>query len=276
MKRFWKLIVAGVFFVGGIGCFGSSIGAAIFGLAVGIGFALWWALDYFKKDKNIVNSPISPARADHLNSVAPSQLPQNDYKLPASIDGAPLQYKYVVSVNVTNEPALLSAAQSGNFELAAHSVGTEMHIFSEDNDIGVISDRADMLSDWIRRDDPFRIVLNRFSSEAGLTVLLAFYKDRRKGQERREQTVTPLVSYKGQSTQETISLFLHNGDELEAEQDDEREGIVNVYFDGSFIGKLPAKLSKRFIDNEAYGVFVESADLDDDGEYYVPIVRIYW
>ena len=49
MKRSWKLIIGTLFLIGGSGCVASDIGAAAFGIIVGVALISWWLLDRKKQ-----------------------------------------------------------------------------------------------------------------------------------------------------------------------------------------------------------------------------------
>lgn len=198
-------------------------------------------------------------------------------RLPERIDGAPLVYQYPdVMTKLLNEDILYEAADKGQWEFDVQKVGDDYHLFILDTDAAILRDkrREEMLDDWIRRDDPYKALLNKLTADGTLTIFLAFYRDRRKGQEYREQSVVTLTGYKSEEVQD-ILLGYGEGDPLELEESDEKEGRIDVVKDGFRLGSLPAKIAKRCEDADPY-VFVESVELDDDGKYYVPTVRIYW
>ena len=138
--------------------------------------------------------------------------------------------------------------------------------------LGELVERADMLRDWIQRSDPYMIVFEKADEALNCTVVLAFYKDKRKYWSYREQSVVSLTRYTGEAAQAAI-LLCENGDELELEEDE--NGKIHVYSYGEEIGCLPEKYVQRYLEEDASGVFFEAAELNDSDKY-VPSVRIYW
>ena len=152
------------------------------------------------------------------------------------------------------------------------------HLFSDGTDIGILHGREDMLRDWISRDDPFVINHHRANDSEGYNVEVAFYRDKRKNNEWREQSVVALTGFKSKSKQETIEC-ISPGRQLDPE--DDFDDHVDICCDGDKIGRLPAKIAKRIIEEGCYGVFYEMSEEIDSGNDYgdiicKPYVRIFW
>ena len=108
----------------------------------------------------------------------------------------------------------------------------------------------------------------------GEEVNLRFYKDKRFGNEYREQTVCKLTGCKSESKQETIS-FMDIGDEVDLEEDYDHDDAVIASYQGDPIGKLPKKVALRFLQEEAYAAYLEKLEQDDEFRD-IPHIRIYW
>lgn len=52
MKKIWKAILGVIFLIGGLGCIGSDMGAAAFGIFVGIALIVWWILGWRNTTSN--------------------------------------------------------------------------------------------------------------------------------------------------------------------------------------------------------------------------------
>lgn len=310
MKKNWKIVVGVVFLVGGFGCIGSDIGAAIFGIVVGVVFTAWWILGHKKaSDKKSaveqqITRPISPVEHTGMQvksaptqqaasqpaaqiapktavKVTPRPTVQTNHKtedivrIPDKKDGAALAYRYSVPFVPSDLDAVLSAAKVERWYLSAKQVGKEIHLFSEETDLGVLTERVEMVSDWLRRRDPYLAILERINSETGCTVMLVFYRDKQKYNAHREQTIVALTGYKSDEKQYRISV-LEAGEELEAEEDYEKEDRVVVSYMGDIIGSLPKKYALRFINEGAALIVFDHCDEDEDTFICKPFVKIYW
>ncbi len=194
-------------------------------------------------------------------------------KYPSSIDGHPLQYHYeldiepVDGVNIIKD-ILVDCEKIADVSLADGKICLSLNGFA----FGYLNDekKAKMVSDFQKKDFPVNAIIRK----DGVHASLRFYRDRRVGAERREQEVVELTAYKGKARQEEIEL-LSPGDELTIE---EENGQAFVY-SSETIGKLPAKIAKRYADDNLYGVWVEDIKEEETGDgdiIYVPYVRIYW
>ena len=303
MKKNWKIIVGIIFLIGGIECARSSdMEAAALGIVVGIAWIVWWVADRkrsAKKSSKSAASPLPavqatqesakqaapptpapvPAKAQtaaqtlqraEASSAAKQKEKGYDVLIPEKKDGAPLAYRYSVPFVPSDLDAVLAAAKAEHWYLSAKQIGGDVHLFSGEADLGVLKERADMVSDWLRREDPYLAILERISSETGCTVMLVFYRDKQKYNAHREQTVVALTGYKGEEKQEQL-LYLNPGDELELEEDYEKEGCVLVLSHGSELGYLPKKYAGRFLEE----VFDHEEPVEDS-DISKPFVKIYW
>lgn len=198
-------------------------------------------------------------------------------KFPLKKDGHPIQYAYALHVDPAPGVDLIGDIIRDEEKFVIPSPTKDEIVLSyEDTLIGTIrsTEKAAMLSDWIKKGLPYDAILRA----DGKTVNLRFYKDKRTGNEYREQTVVALVGYKSQTKQDAIS-FLETGDELDLEENYAREDAVDVLCDGiEKIGSLPKKVAQRVIEEGAYAAFYEKGEEQetDNGDIIKPYIRIYW
>lgn len=198
--------------------------------------------------------------------------------IPPKIDGEPRSYTYILDFNAYNTDDVRAILIDGDITVDVHPKDSRIEVVTSDMPIGYVDNPglAKMLSDFIRRGEPYFAVLRY----PGNKIVLAFYRDRRKGQEQREQTVSALTRYKSSETQDSISC-LSKGDELKLESDYDNNGneFVTVESDVGIIGRLPKKIAERVSYNQPYGVFFEKyeeIETDDFETIYKPYIRIYW
>lgn len=191
---------------------------------------------------------------------------------PERINGAPLAYQYSVCVNVTNKFVLKRMLEENSWDLTAEQENGLILLSNHGEILGTLTDRINMMSDWLQRGDPYKIVLQCTSEWSACNALLCFYRDKRKSLARCEQSVVSLKHCRSDESQEEIQ-FCENGDELDIEEWE--NGSACVYRCGEIIGRLPAAVAKRYFEEDAEGIFFESAQ-EDDGGVLTPSVRIYW
>lgn len=237
---------------------------AVVGVILGLGLLVWPCLTAYKKMKA---KKAKPAALTQTKDHRPS------FFIPSQIDGASIKYKYTVPIEVTNYPVLLDAAQNKQWQLFPKLVGDEVHIFTGNTDAGILRDRADMMKDWMKHGDPYIAAVQNLNTETKeCTVFLGFYKDRRKGQEGREQSVVKLQPFKTEERKLSMSL-MSPGLEFSFEEEDDKVYIVDG---GEKIGRLTGAAEKKYNDAGAYGVFFEKQEEDDETDTVIPYVRIYW
>lgn len=223
--------------------------------------------------------PVEVKKQSVPTYIAPNTTKEKlDIVIPEMKDGSPLKYTYNVKINLTDEVALRRHHELEDWYFDPVIIDGEIHLLLGEDDIGTLADRVDMLIDWITREDPYIICFKNLSETDGATAFLAFYRDKRKGNEWRDQTVVGLTAYKSNARQEII-MFLHEGEEVDLEENEEGTG-VNVVSGGDVIGKLPAKYAKRYEKEGAYAAFVEKIESDDGGSNLdfkdQPFIRIFW
>lgn len=232
--------------------------------------------DFFKKTSPKVE-PVkkeTPKVTPTVSGTTRNVLP---IKLPTKKDGHPIQYAYVLDIDPADGVDLFDDIIQDTEKFVIPSpAGNEIILIYEDKLIGKISnpEKAKMLSDWIKKGFPYDAILRA----DGKTINLRFYRDKRTGNEYREQTVIAWTSYKSQAKQDALS-FLEPGDALDLEENYGREDAVDVLYDGlEKIGSLPKKIAHRVLEEGAYGAFYEKSESQDtdDGEIIKPYIRIYW
>lgn len=221
-----------------------------------------------------LNPDSSLAVTKSTKPIRPTKEKDYDVVIPSKKDGATLAYQYSVLMLESNIDAALKAAQDKQWYLTASIVDGNIHLFSGDDDLGALIQRADMMKDWLRRGDPYLAILENVNSETGCTVRLVFYRDKKQQYANREQSVVALVSYKSEEKQDNLA-GLEEGDEVDAEEDYEKEDCIIVSSTFGPIGNLPKKYAKRFIEDGADLVVFDHSEEEDDFKEK-PFVRIYW
>ena len=195
---------------------------------------------------------------------------------PGQKDGHPLQYSY--NRPFTKIPGIDIRADvlvDREREVDVQANGDLIELVFNGKVIGTISDssKAQMVSDWKRKGFPCSAIVLRSCVE----VVLRFYRDKRIGNEHRQQNVFALTAYKSDDKQDTI-LCLSPSDELDLEEDWDHEDSVIVLGIGEPIGKLPKKYATKYLNEGAYCVYFEKyEEVDDEYNYIVkPFIRIYW
>ena len=207
----------------------------------------YWAV----KKHRIKNSNRQTSLSRSLCLNHPKPKPEDIFHIPYKKDGAPLAYKYNVSFSLSDVG--ISDIFKNQPQLIAKQIDQDIHLFSGDIDLGVLIERADMVSDWLRRGDPYLAVVNQVINES-CHITLAFYRDKQKQYEGREQTVTALTGYKAEQKQDTITCLTA----------------------GDVIGSLPKKYAVRFIKEGAALIIFDHYDEDEDTFIAKPFVKIYW
>lgn len=223
-------------------------------------------LDVFKKKKSPVQGKELTAQSHKVKPIV----------FPTKKNGHPIAYAYALpftsfsTVNI--ETDILK-----DCEKFVSAIPEERGICLSYNGVpfGIITDmkKSEMLSDWCKKNLPFDAILRA----DGKTINLRFYKDKRMGNEFREQTVVSLTGFRGSEKQEMIEL-IEPGEEIILEENYDKEDAVDAFYQGVKIGSLPKKIALRFLDEGAYGTFYEkSEELENDDEIILkPIIRIYW
>ena len=162
--------------------------------------------------------------------------------------------------------------KSNDWALTPIKSGDRIDLYYHETPFAILSDRVDMVSDWLKRNDPMVVILQNMGP-SGNFASIAFYRNEEKRLASHESTVVKLVRYANEDAQFNLS-GLEPGEKLDLEEDYEREDSVNVLY-GAEIGALPKKQSQRYIEEGCAGVFLDHIDIDDNLKD-VPYVKIYW
>lgn len=244
------------------------------GLVIAACLVVCWI--FWKKTKKLALSKAKPT-SPKAGTPTPVQQPQpqpikkmNVY--PLKKNGQPLRYAYTRNI-VPMSGVNVAQAVLGNSEkeVDIRPNGANIELLYNGMVFATIPDeeKAKMVSDWEKKGLPCNAIL----LAPGDKVNLRFYKDKRIGNEYREQDVLSLLSYKSEDKQDTIA-YLENGDELDFEEDYEHE-TVSISSVGNPIGRLPKKYAVKFLEEGAYAVFFEKAEANEEN-INIPFIRIYW
>ena len=273
-----KIVLALLFFVGGLGNIGKNTGAAIFGIVLGVAFAAWLIIGLKKASKRrtynepAAQPPVKPAQTSPTEEKPVAQEKAVDIVIPDRIGSAFRKYYYSdIAFNPfpTAEQLALEMQQTNDWSLEAVKSGGGISLNYHGRPLGVLdnADKAKMVSDWIERGDPFLVFLSHYGEKN--TVGIAFYLDEQSRLRYRESTVSKLTRYAGEDAQFSLSL-MSDGEPLDFDEED--DGVVAI----SDIGYLPKSVAARYNQEGAAGVFIDHIDYDDEKDKYIPYVKIYW
>lgn len=189
---------------------------------------------------------------------------------PFTVEGANLRYAYDMDLTPTSHGSIEAAL--GDAEKVVSVLSKDGAIVLSYNGIAfaTVADppKAKMVEDYLRRGDPVNAVLR-----ANKKASVRFYRDMRKGAENNRQTVVTLSDCKSKSRQEVL-YGMSVGQELGCFGNDQIY-VCDYFGQGSaVIGKLPAKATKMAEESQIRAIYLEA--LDEDGDKYIPSVRIYW
>ena len=204
----------------------------------------------------------------------PTKEEEYDVVIPSEKGDATLAHQYSIHMPESNIDIAWKAAEEKRWYLTASIVDGNIHLFSGDDDIGILNERANMMKDWLRRGDPYLIILENVNSETGCTVRLVFYRDQKKQYANCEQSVVALVSYKSEAKQDNQAGMM-DGEEVEARRNYKKDNCVVISAAFGPIGNLPKMYAKRYIEEGAALVVLDHCEVDDDYKDK-PFVRIYW
>ena len=208
--------------------------------------------------------------------------PSIDISIPRRKDNCPLAYNYSqVPYKITDVDAVKQCIETRKWDITPVLVGDEIHFVADGKDVGICTDRVQMVKDWIKNKEPLLIYLDRLAvnndTVQKATVFMAFYRDRRKNQEWRQQSVVTLTKYKNDDAQSAMRN-LEPGDPLDLEDDILDDSICISGLDGQ-IGYLPKKYAEKINEDGCFGVFIEKIEEIETDTFdliYKPVVRIYW
>ena len=170
---------------------------------------------------------------------------------------------------------IMQAENTWTFEIKVDN--NVVQLYFKENLFGELIDKADMVIDWLKRNDPCIVGLKRIDIEKNEYVAFAaFYRDEQKRLAYRENEIVKLIKFANKDVQENLE-YINEGDmcELSEDFDDENNDIIIVEV-GDKIGQLPKKQAEKFRSNGCAGAFIDHVDFDDEKEKYIPYVKIYW
>lgn len=219
-----------------------------------------------------------------INSQKTTQAPdpRDNIKIPNKIDNQRIAYKYSkVPLSNLDFSVVKDAVDNHAWKMDVQISEDVCIVIHNEKALGKIqnSKYTRMISDWIRNDEPFLVYLENVDDE-NLTaaVFIVFYRDKQKYMQNREQTVVKLTAYSSESKQFIIGA-LENGEELDVDSEynlNTGKEYVSVSSVGDEIGRLPKKISDRFLEEGIAGCFFEKSEYDDEKDKEIPFVRIYW
>lgn len=220
---------------------------------------------------------------NHYNTTARNQNSRGSVKhtsitTPESLNGEPLQHVYAMEYTPSGNVDYMRIYNCEEKEVEARPGENAIELWYQGEMFGIISDdkKLAMLRDWIKRGNPYMAILRN----PGNIVALAFYRDKRRDNDWREQTVTALTAYKSSDKQDVISC-LAIGEEVQLDEDYNNNGdlIVIVSASNGDIGMLPKSIVNKIQGQTPYGAFVERIEETLNDAYdtvYKPYIRIYW
>lgn len=213
------------------------------------------------------------------------------YKPPFMYLGAPTKigdttqaYRYAIKVASPFHEILKDGFDSGEYNFSVDQIDGEYWLTLCGKPAGKLIEKTEMIGDWLHRGDPYRIYLRDYTYEQDCNLILVFYKDKSAPHKWREQTVVPLMSYRGKALQE-VSSYLYPKEEVTLEENAyqfdciQSEEDVAVCYKGELIGKLPAKYASKVISSGAtFAEIEEIVDSKDSNgnDFSRPVIRIYW
>lgn len=200
--------------------------------------------------------------------------------IPKVIDNLVLVYCYI---NVafkpcdSSESAVQSMKADNKYELSIVQDETSFCVEYNNTRLGTITDRVDMVRDWLKRNDLIRSWLTNYG-ESGNTIALAFYRDEQARLSYRETSVVKLTRCYNEEMQDMVRT-LQVGEKLDLEESSNWEvpdGTVEVTVLGALVGALPKKAANRYLDEGAAAAFVDHIDYDYEKDKDIPYIKIYW
>lgn len=199
---------------------------------------------------------------------------------PTKIDDMTQAYRYGFALSDIVPEVLKAAFEAEQYLFEVKQADGIIYAMLGGQIAGIVNERCEMISDWIRRDEPFRLFLNSYTEGEDCKVFLVFYKDKSAAHKWREQSVVPLTAYKGKARQE-ISAYLYTKEEVEIGEEyfgnDDDDAVVT--YKGEAIGKVPPKIRNRIAeDGYSYAEIDELIEEENDNgdDIYHPVIRIYW
>lgn len=251
-----------------------GIGLVIYALLITAGFSK----NLVKKNSNTVQK-----KKQKMEKVKAAKTKSTiSYIKHDSYNGKHLSYEYIADFTPVNLEAVHSLIEDTSLQ-TNHQFKWELgdgkvKLLYGGEYAGDLYFKFDMFSDYARRGDPVVVYLKKADDMAGeYEVEIAFFRDKEKQYQYREQTVVALTAYKSDDCQDIISSLEH-GEEIKIEFDWDNERYIAVY--GDRIGNIPSKIAKKLDEQEPVYVIFEKAiaveEREDYTDIYEPYIRIYW
>lgn len=229
-----------------------------------------------------VSQPSSVGSPVPLYTPTPAPQKSLDIVIPSNIDNAKLFYHYEAekTKNVDYD-AVMKMASEKDWELEAHLVDGAVWLTAKGTPVMQLESdfRANMLSDWMKRGDPYKIYIKNINTDTReVLVYLAFYRTIEAQMQGRESQVVKLTGISGEERQETIYL-LNKDDELDIDSEYTDDGDVRYIvttLSGDSVGRLPKSVQARLANENYEACYVDHVAHDEDRDRYIPYIRIYW
>ena len=229
-----------------------------------------------------VSQPSSVGSPAPLSSPAPAPKKPLDIVIPSNIDNAKLFYHYdAEKAKNVDYDAVMKMVSKKDWELEARLVDGVVWLTAKGAPVMQLESdfRANMLSDWIKRGDPYKIYIKNVNTETKeVLVYLAFYRTVESQMQGRESQVVKLTGTSGEERQGTIYL-LNKDDELDIDSEYTNDGDVRYIvttLGGDPVGRLPKSVQARLADETYEACYVDHVAYDEDRDRYIPYIRIYW
>ena len=235
-----------------------NLGLILFVVLVVVFFSKW-----FKRERRETDDAqlLQRIQAEQAN-------PPASPSLPVKIGTHALQYQYTFAFDLLPDATRPDPSE----EITVSADSMKIYLAKGDAVFGEILDprKAEMVRDFQRCSRPVLAVVE----SDGLHVRMGFYRDKRIGNEWREQVVIPLMPYTDAQAQAALSSAdpdeeLSWGDySASYDPQDVRIGEIKI-------GRLPDEMAKRY----PYLIYLERIEKDEDrkfGTVYIPYVRLYF
>jgi hypothetical protein len=215
-------------------------------------------------------------------SVKSKKQEQISYIKHSSYKGKHLSYEYIADFTPVNLDAInnliADTSLQTNHQFKWELGDGKVKLLYGGEYAGDLYFKFDMFLDYAKRGDSVVVYLKKADDTTGeYKVEIAFFRDKEKQYQCREQTVVALTAYKSDDCQEIISSLEH-GDEIKIEFDWDNEKYIAIY--GDRIGNVPPNIAKKLDEQEPVFVAFEKAlaveEREDYTDIYEPYIRIYW
>lgn len=195
---------------------------------------------------------------------------------PPVIDGHPLRYRYRLGFEPSDESGARQLLQSClDHEVGLKVDGERLQLVKDDTVLGKTPESkfARMVADFKESGEPVRAIIRDTCGE----FELQFYRDLKRRNTWRAQTVTYLLGYQTEEIQRNIQ-YADIGMELQLDEDRTPGHYIQVFACGRKLGVLPLAPSERVRNEYVFLVTMEKVEAEGsaDAPTYVPYVRLFW